>query len=81
VEAHLTPASPSPTPGDGQPREDGSWEARIPFSQSGAYSLTADIIRARRGAGFSSEVAAELREEGPQASVVVESTDPVRLEP
>ena len=75
VEADLTPASTEAE------AEDGTWEARVPFSQTGAYLLTADIIRARRGAGFSSDVATELREEGPEASVVVEGTDPIRLEP
>lgn len=81
VEAELSPASSAAPSGDADAREDGTWQARVPFSQSGAYLLNADIIRARRGAGFSSEVTAELREEGPDASVVVESTDSIRVEP
>lgn len=80
VEADLTPASPAPS-GEGQAREDGTWQVTIPLTQSGAYLVEADIVRARRGAGFTSEVAAELRDEGPDASVVLEGTDPVRVEP
>jgi hypothetical protein len=80
VEADLTPASSAAGDG-GEAGEDGSWRVEIPVARTGAYLVEADIIRARRGAGFSSEVAAELRENGPEASVVVEGTDPVRVEP
>jgi hypothetical protein len=80
VEAVLTPDSAAPSDAS-EEREDGTWEVEIPFGQAGAYLIEADIIRARRGAGFSSEVRAELRDEGPEASVVVEGTAPVRVEP
>lgn len=79
VEADLTPA----TGGSGgeDAAQDGTWDARIPVSRTGIYVVHANILDVPHAAGFDSTVQAELREEGPDASVVVESTDPVRIEP
>jgi hypothetical protein len=65
VEADRAPARET---GD---REEGVWEAAdIPVVDAGVYEVSAAIIPARRGGGFDSSTTEELREAGPDASIV-----------
>lgn len=61
--------------------EDGTFTAGIPVTGAlDGYSVQGSIARIPRGAGFDSGVLAELREKGPAASVVVESTMVVEVD-
>lgn len=68
--------APSGTPDD---REDGVWEAGVPVLEDGVYEVSAAIIPARRGGGFDSSVTEELRDAGPEASIVRTRSDTVSV--
>jgi hypothetical protein len=68
-EADLEPAE---TSGE---RQDGDWVADVPVVEEGAYEVSAAIIPARSGGGFDSSVLDELRDAGPDASIVRSSSE------